>query len=257
MMNSLIHIDRSQASVAWREPLLLSAQEGLQQELELLEQVATNRLEQGCRIWRCRRAMVVPTSVSRKQGFGRAVQALEEQGWPVIVRKTGGDLVPQSPGLLNVSLAFRQRRRKGSIDSSYQALCQPLIAAFNALGIDAYCASVPGAFCDGDYNLVVDGQKLAGTAQRWRRIESSSEGEGDFAVLVHAVILCRDELPELWRITNDFYRHCGIERYIEYTKHVSVSKLLSEPKTISDQTLISHLANVISEQITLHFNALE
>ncbi|MEH6649894.1 MAG: lipoate--protein ligase family protein [Motiliproteus sp.] len=256
-MNSLIRIDTTQSSVAIQEPVLLSPQEGLQQELELLDLVANNCLEYGFRIWRCRRAMVVPTSVSRNLGFELASRVLAEKGWPVIIRKTGGDLVPQSPGLLNVSLVFRQRRRKGSIDASYQALCRPLIAAFKSLGIDAYCASVPGAFCDGDYNLVVDGQKLAGTAQRWRRITASDDGDGDFAVLVHAVILCRDELPELWGITNDFYRHCSIDRYIEYTKHVSVSELLSEPKAISDQTLMSHLSKVISEKIKLHFDVLE
>jgi len=254
-MSSLLPIDTAQAAAVSRDPVLLSPQEGLRQELELLDRVASNRLQQGCRIWRCERALVVPTSVSRNPGFGRAAQALGERGWPVIVRKTGGDLVPQSPGLLNVSLAFRQRRHKGSIDATYQALCRPLIAAFSSLGIDAYCASVPGAFCDGDYNLVVDGQKLAGTAQRWRRIPSSDAG--DFAVLVHAVILCRDELPELWRITNDFYRHCGIARYIEYTKHVSVSALLSESKPSSDHGLIAHLAELISEQITRHFAARE
>ncbi|MEH6471119.1 MAG: hypothetical protein V7752_07705 [Halopseudomonas sp.] len=256
-MNFLARIDTTQSSVATQEPVLLSPQEGLQQELELLELVANNRLEHGFRIWRCRRAMVVPASISRNPGFERASRVLEEKGWPVIIRKTGGDLVPQSPGLLNVSLVFRQRRSKGSIDASYQALCRPLIAAFKSLGIDAYCASVPGAFCDGDYNLVVDGQKLAGTAQRWRRIASSGDGNGDSAVLVHAVILCRDELPELWGISNDFYRHCGIERYVEYTKHVSVSELLSEPKTISDQTLMSRLFQVISEKIKLHFDELE
>ncbi len=253
-MNSIIRIDRAQPALPAPVPALLPADKGLQQELELLDLVASNRLDLGFRLWRCQRALVVPASVSRKAGFTRATRALETQGWPVIIRKTGGDLVPQSPGLLNVSLAFRQRRVKGSIEASYNALCQPLIAAFKSMGIDAYCASVPGSFCDGEYNLVVEGQKLAGTAQRWRRLDSG--GDGDFAVLVHAVILCRDDMPELWSITNDFYRHCDINRVVEYSKHVSVSDLLSEPKSISDLTLVSHLAKVISEKIELHFDEL-
>lgn len=250
-MGALASIDRAPSVVA-PVPALLSPEQGLQQELELLERVATGRQAMGFRIWRCRRALVVPASVKRKEGFARASRLLERKGWPVIVRKTGGDLVPQSPGLLNVSLAFRQQRGRGSIEETYQALCRPLIAAFGALGIDAYCASVPGSFCDGDYNLVVEGQKLAGTAQRWRRIASSDEG--DFAVLVHAVILCRDDLPELWRITNDFYRHCDIGRYVEFTKHVSVSDLLSAPDSVSDPTLMAHLARAISEQIERQFD---
>ncbi|MEH6628183.1 MAG: lipoate--protein ligase family protein [Motiliproteus sp.] len=239
---------------SWNKPganEIFEPMQGLKQELELLDLVATNKLESGCRIWRCHRAMVVPTSISKKPGFARASQALADQGWPVIIRKTGGDLVPQSPGLLNVSFAFRQKRERGSIHETYQALCRPLITAFNKLGIDAYSASVPGAFCDGEYNLVVEGQKLAGTAQRWRRISSSHGENGGFAVLVHAVILCRDELPQLWRAANDFYRHCGIDQYVEYTKHVSVSDLLPESQVFSNDAFISTISKAIYEELWL------
>lgn len=230
-------------------PMVLSPEQGLKEEMELLDQVVTKQLEGGFKIWCCEKSIVVPKSLSRKPGFDRAVQTMAGLGWPVVIRQTGGDLVPQSPGLLNVTLVFKRKKRKGSIKETYEALCLPLIEALKSMGIDAGCSSIPGSFCDGDYNLVVGRQKLAGTAQRWRRVESAGKEE-EFAVLVHAVILCSNDLPELWRVTNEFYSQCDIDQYVEYTKHVSVAGLVGEKQT-SETDLLEVLSLNISRELEL------
>jgi hypothetical protein len=205
----------------------LHPEEGLKQELALLERVVQGQQNSGVFLWRCEPCLVVPRSLCRKPGFDQASVAMQAQGWPVVVRDTGGDLTPQAPGLINIAIAFRQRRTPGAIRDSYLRLCQPLIESLAGLGIEAYCASVQGAFCNGDYNLVVEGRKLAGTAQRWRKVASHTGAAADeFAVLAHAVILCDENLAALWTAGNNFYQACDMPDRIDPALHVSLAELL-------------------------------
>ena len=121
-------------------------------------------------------------------------------GWPVAqaaaagelqVRSSGGGLVPQGPGVWNLSLAWPAPSAT-PVDTTgvYVALCEELAAAFAQLGVAATPQAVTGSFCDGRYNLAARGRKLVGTAQAWRRVE------GRPMVLAHAVIVV-DASPEL------------------------------------------------------------
>jgi hypothetical protein len=206
---------------------VLSPSDGLARELALLDAVVHGRVATGSLVWRCTQSLVVPRRLSHRPHFTGACEALEAQGWPVVVRDTGGDLTPQAPGLINIALAFRQRRVPGAIRDSYLRLCQPLIDCLARQGIAAYCASVEGAFCNGDYNLVVDGRKLAGTAQRWRKMATGTGAAADeFAVLAHAVILCDENLAALWQAGNRFYAQCDLAERIDPALHVSLAELL-------------------------------
>ena len=54
--------------------------------------------------------------------FEAAQQVLAAQGWPVIVRCTGGSCVPQGPGVIN--LAVIHPKVKGwHLEDGYQLLC--------------------------------------------------------------------------------------------------------------------------------------
>lgn len=212
---------------------LYSAEDGLGKEMDLLDAVATGKRQAGFLLWRCQPSLVVPRSLASRPRFPKACNDMAARGWPVVVRQTGGDLTPQSPGLLNVAMVFRQQRQTGSIRDSYLQLCAPLIQALGTLGVDAYCDSVQGAFCDGDYNLVVHGRKLSGTAQRWRRMRTpghpASGTSGEHAVLAQAVILVDERLNRLWHIGNEFYRACDIDYRIEPQRHIALSELLEPP----------------------------
>lgn len=208
------------------EAVLLPS-EGLRREMALLSAVSRGEVRAGFLIWRCSQSLVVPQRLTRRPQYAMAAARMALDGWPVQVRATGGDLTPQSPGLINVALAFRSKRHKNAIEDSYMTLCRPLIEYLADLGISAECASVNGAFCDGDYNLVVEGRKLAGTAQRWRQLDPDiSEYSNEFAVLSHAVVLCETELDRLWQAGNTFYHQCGMEASIQGGCHVSLSQLL-------------------------------
>ena len=134
--------------------------------------------------------------------FGAAQKVLAEQGWPVVVRCTGGSCVPQGPGVIN--LAVIHPKVKGwHLEDGYQLLCALLRELFLEYGLDATTGEVPGSFCDGNYNLQVDGQKLVGTAQRW-----AGGSRDSAAVLAHACLLVDMDLVEATEKINTLYSLC-------------------------------------------------
>ncbi|TAN27690.1 MAG: lipoate--protein ligase family protein [Castellaniella sp.] len=145
----------------------------------------------GC-IWQAPQGLVVPRTYAAHPGFGDVRAELADQGWPVHIRQSGGGVVPQGPGILNISLAQRFTGRPlDHADAFYRHLCALLQASLFDFGIEARAQAVEGSFCDGRYNLAVGSpaRKVAGTAQLWRHIpgRASTQQIG----IVHAMILAQ------------------------------------------------------------------
>jgi len=125
----------------------------------------------------------------------------------VHVRSSGGGLVPQGPGLWNLSLLWRTAQSEPvQADAVYRALCALLERTLAALGVAASPQAVEGSFCDGRYNLAANGRKLVGTAQAWRR------AQGVPVVLAHAVIVLDADPAALTAATNAFEEGLGQAR---------------------------------------------
>ena len=181
-----------------------STDNALMDEQRMFKRLAAGKSDDTGFIWSANQCLVVPHSVSRNEYFAEASRASEALGWPVHVRQTGGGVTPQGPGILNVSLAFSNTAdNRLSIADSYRIICNPIITELRLLGIDAYCSPVAGAFCDGSYNVVVDGKKLAGTAQRWSRMKKHVY---QHVILAHALILYHTDLQEITKAVNRLYR---------------------------------------------------
>ncbi|MFQ5773354.1 MAG: biotin/lipoate A/B protein ligase family protein [Kiloniellaceae bacterium] len=158
------------------------------------------------RVWDNGRALVVGRGETGLPRFGAAVAALAEEGWPVVVRDTGGTAVPQGPGIVNLSLVMpRHEEHRVSLEAVYHALCAPLGRALHGMGVAVAFGEVPGSFCDGRYNLVARGRKIAGTAQAWR-IDGGPGRRGRGYVLAHASLLVDCDLVPAIEIVNRFYR---------------------------------------------------
>ena len=80
---------------------------------------------------------------------------------------------------------------------------------------------MPGAFCDGRFNVTVAGREFAGTAQRWRPMA------GGHAVQAHALMLIRTLDEVAITALNRFYRDCRIDRVIDAGAHVGLHDLVS------------------------------
>ncbi|MBU2581310.1 MAG: lipoate--protein ligase family protein [Alphaproteobacteria bacterium] len=178
-------------------------------------------------IWQTERAIILPSGMSRRDGVAEAARRCAAAGWPVHDRATGGDVTPQFDGVLNISLGFVLSGTDRNIKAAYERLTAPLIGFLKReFGIVAYTSSVDGAFCDGAYNLVVGGRKLAGTAQRWKAIKALHDAEPqETAVLAHAAVLLGGELDAALTAANEFFAAWGSERRINPSAHVTIAEL--------------------------------
>lgn len=177
---------------------------------------------------------MVTRKETRLPRFAQACEHLAEQGWPVLVRESGGTAVPHGPGILHFSIAFAQPAQSTyDLDGVYQALCEPLRHALCGLGLRAEYGSVRGAYCDGRYNLVVDGLKITGTAQRL--IASSVPGIKS-GILAQAMLMVDSDPVAGTDLVNRFYRLAGDDRRYDPTASTSVSERLRHPATGGELT---------------------
>lgn len=189
-----------------------SPEAAVARDAELLEGVRAG--EPACaRIWENARCLVAARSDRRLPRFDAAAATLADEGWPVVMRESGGTAVPHGPGILSLSLVFRPPAAEWfTIEAGYRALCLPLERALTALGIATQRGFVPGAFCDGRFDLAVGGRKIAGTAQRWRAGAGGPAPERG-AVLAHALLLVDADRAAAQGAVNRFYRVAGGTRH--------------------------------------------
>ena len=109
-------------------------------------------------------------------------------------------------------------------------------AAFAQLGIAAEATPVQGSFCDGDYNLAVEGRKIVGTAQRWR----------GRTCLIHALLLTDLDLAPAVAALADFSADLGHAKVFRDDVHCRLADLL---KTEQDptQAAVDALWQAVSE----------
>ncbi len=175
------------------------------------------------RIWRNHRCLVVGKAVTRQPGFGKAREIFGQRQVPVVVRSTGGTVVPHGPGTLNVSVVRSIPSDERSVAASYNFLCGGIIHALGRVDVAAYVGAVPGSYCDGEYNIVVRGRKLAGTAQRWKK---SQVEENRWCVLAHAAIAVGDQTDD-HMLVSEFYNVMGWPKQFSPEKHTSLIEELA------------------------------
>ena len=201
-------------------------------ERELLSLAASGRCV--AHLWQAPLSLVVPRSYQRFAALGHARAEFAERGCPVFLRMSGGGLVPQGPGILNLSLAYPVRGTVGELSEAvYRHLCAILGKALSSLGLQTHWQTVEGSFCDGRFNLAWgppdDARKIAGTAQYWRRMEAASQGASSplHVVLAHAVLLVSADPEEINQRANAFEDAIGSGRRYLPGRVVSVQQALS------------------------------
>src|SRR5690606_22605241 len=92
----------------------LTVEAGLHAEQDLLASVCRGEQEAAVLFWQpTDRALVMPRRMSRLENFEAACAELAISGWPVLLRETGGEPVPQSPSVVNVALVYVAPRSEG------------------------------------------------------------------------------------------------------------------------------------------------
>lgn len=172
----------------------------------LLDKVGSGEIGPSVVISSTPRCLVATVRESRMPNFEMAQRTLAAQGWPVVVRCSGGSCVPQGPGVVNLSI-IHPKVRGWLLEDGYRLLCDLLQELLADYGLDATIGEVPESFCDGRYNLQVGGRKLVGTAQRW-----AGGSRDSAAVLAHACLLVDLDLVEATEKINTLYQLCDNPR---------------------------------------------
>ncbi|MFT4464216.1 MAG: lipoyl protein ligase domain-containing protein [Sodalis sp. (in: enterobacteria)] len=196
---------------------------------------ATAAVQAVALVWHAPLSLVAPVSYRRFAGFAQVCQDFAADGCPVLLRKSGGGLVPQGPGIINLSLAYPTDHAFGdAAEDVYRHLCGILTDGLARLGIATGWQAVAGSFCDGRYNLAcgsgAQARKIAGTAQYWRAAaDPDGRRERRHIVLAYALLLVDCDLLAAHRLANEFESRLGTVRVYQVEKTVSVAQCLNAP----------------------------
>lgn len=191
-------------------------------------------------IWQGSRGLVVPRTYKHNPLFEQCNSSMSQMGWPIEVRQSGGGIVPQGPGIWNLSLSWRQYGKPLDLaQNAYSFICQLLQSALSTCSITSTAQAVEGSFCDGRFNLAVGHpkhyQKIVGTAQVWRlgptpawdlaSSRQSGESAGWYIGLVHAVLLLNIDEEALTLKSNLVEQLLNNSRRYEANKICSLHRL--------------------------------
>ena len=213
-------------------PTSLIVEAGLLAEQDLLASVCSGESEFGLLFWQpSDKALVMPRRLSRLPGFEAACDASAAAGWPVLLRETGGEPVPQSASTINIALVYAPPAREGDlnrIEAAYRRLCDPICQLLDELGGVSSLGEVDGAFCDGRFNVNLDGRKMVGTAQRWRQSKGGTRPVG----LVHGALLLDNERESMVAAVNRFNEACGLDQRVRAESHIALHEKFTAPDAL-------------------------
>lgn len=227
----------------------------LQAELTLLDSAA--RGSAVAQLWEAPKSLAVPRSYLRYPQFESARSAFLRSGCPVWLRMSGGGLVPQGPGILNLSLTYSVAQQPSKMnDAVYLHLCEVIGSALRVIGVTTHHQAVDGSFCDGRFNLAwvvgSDARKIAGTAQYWRQQPAAMHTRGGrrHLVLANAVLLVSADADEANQRANAFEEAVGSRRQYEASKIVTVRHAL-RAAGIDSEPLMPVVFAAIKDSLTV------
>lgn len=178
---------------------------GLQQAV--LEEVAAGGRGPAALMWTSVPYVGATNRERRLPGFGRAVEAAEEEGFPVLVRNSGGGAVAANEGSISFSLTYPVGELGQGLYERYAEGVDLVASALRRVSVEAEGGEVEGEFCPGAYSVRSGGErgiKHAGLAQRVRRR----------AARLEALILVSDT-EGLVRVLERFYEALGLPFRVE------------------------------------------
>ncbi|MEF2074677.1 lipoyl protein ligase domain-containing protein [Consotaella aegiceratis] len=192
-------------------------------------------------LWRAPRALIVGRLDTRLPRFAQATETLRQEGWPVLIRRSGGAACPVSPGTLQVALA-RTVRPGMTTEALYMELVDRLNDGLAAFGLRATTGIQPEAFCPGRFDMSLGGRKVGGLSQHWR------QRGGRFDATTAVTLVVDEDRNELARINNLFYRTAGGSQRCRAEAMGSVAAALPQ-HGLTNETLMHDLGAHIARSV--------
>ena len=180
---------------------------GLQQAI--LEEVAAGTRGPTTLLWKSSRYVGATRPETRLTGFPVARTLAEDDGFPVLVRNSGGGAVAANEGSISFSITSPVEDMRHGLYDRYTEGAELVVEAMERIGVKAEPGEVEGEFCPGAYSVRVGGPqgfKVAGLAQRVTRRAARMEA----LVLVAQTAEVRHVLTRFYGALGLPFRPAGI-----------------------------------------------
>jgi len=144
--------------------------------------------------WTMQPTVIMGLKDKRLPDLTAAVSAVQAHGYDYVLRNSGGLAVVSDAGVLNVSLFAPLTTPPISVEAAYAQMTTLVDAAWPELTLKHY--EITRSYCPGDYDLSVDGHKIAGIAQR----------RSPHALVTMLYLGVNGDQPARGQMIRDFYR---------------------------------------------------
>jgi len=117
-------------------------------------------------LWRHTHAVILGLRDRKLPGAPNAMHWLEEKGYRVGVRHSGGAVVPLDAGVLNVTLMLPKQPGQMEMKDDFRLMQTILDRVLRNAGLILEQGEIAGSYCPGEYDLSIGGRKFCGIAQR-------------------------------------------------------------------------------------------
>jgi octanoyl-[GcvH]:protein N-octanoyltransferase len=170
--------------------------------------------------------------------FGDAIRWSYNRGYPAFMRLGGGSVVLVDEGTIAFAAA-RPCRDLTAMHANYRELAGPVVDLLTSWRIPARFGAAPGSYCEGPWDIVVEGRKLVGVAQAIR---------GGYA-LVSGLILVRQDPVRTTQLLEAVYAQGGFPRPLNAQAVTNLEALLGHP--VSDAAVIDGLYRAYAQVFDL------
>ena len=165
----------------------------------IVDWVADER-EPAVRVWRPHRQVAFGRRDAREDRYDRARELVEAHDFPTVEREVGGRAVAYTGSTVAFARVTPVDDMRSGLQDRYDAATTDLLAALDALGVDAREGEPPGSFCPGTHSV----QSTAdGGGQAWKLAGLAQRVHGDAAV-VAGVLTVRSH-DEIAAVLNPVY----------------------------------------------------
>jgi octanoyl-[GcvH]:protein N-octanoyltransferase len=132
----------------------------------LCNSVGSGKAPATARTWVHHNTIVLGIQDTKLPNLQAGIQFLNEQGFQVIVRNSGGLAVVLDEGVLNISLILPETEKGIDINRGYDTMWHLIQNMFADFPQQIEAREIVGSYCPGSYDLSIHGKKFAGISQR-------------------------------------------------------------------------------------------
>ncbi|CAK21934.1 lipoyl-[GcvH]:protein N-lipoyltransferase [Listeria welshimeri] len=144
---------------------------------------------------------------SKLPDIDKGIAFLQEQGYRVVVRNSGGLAVVLDAGVLNLSMVLPDAERGIAIERGYETMFTLIKDMFVDCKEVIEAKEIVNSYCPGSYDLSIQGLKFAGISQR-----RMAKG-----VAVQIYLAIEGNQAERSTLIRDFYTISGKDKQTKYT----------------------------------------